>query len=491
MDTTPESSTPAVAPAMPNAPASADIAAAHTARTVEAHDVPEFAEQILLSPERRSTVVAISSHPTHGGYMLDADALAAELGEFAEVVRIETGDATWAISAALPERLDVYGGAARIWWPGLGETSDPFRHPLMFIRTPDEAELVFRRIVAAIRDGDRAAGSYGTWRPKVGAREPHEDLWPRLLEVYKVGDVVRGRVSQIRAGFVLIEVLPEVLLLAPISELDWTFVKDPANIVHVGERVSVKIISLDPAARRGTVSIKKAYGVDPLSAVAPRAGEPPFLHDGSDDAEIDTQPALPEEHDRAARLDEELQSVLADRKDLMQQLKTAREREVGLRRDLRSMEGRLRAVEIELGGQDPAASEVGFLTAVRIEYARRCDEGDRMRYPLQRMRLGKEFLKRLRELDGIQVEKVVQVCMQVACQRAHEVPGREVHPLRCGPAGAASQLRARDGAKAWRCSLQDNTASARRLHWWDVPGPDGRTIEFASVAIHDDFSIPS
>ncbi|MBK7645354.1 MAG: S1 RNA-binding domain-containing protein [Planctomycetes bacterium] len=490
MDSTPESIAAREPPAPPNADVHADLGAAHAARTLEAVDVQAFAQDFLLSPERAAPVVAISSHPTRGGYLLDPDALARELGELADVVQIETGEATWALSATLPERLDVYGGAARIWWPGLGETSDPYRHPLLFVRSPDEAEVVQRRIVAAIRDGDKAAGSYGPWRPRANAKETRADLWPRLLEVYKVGDVVRGRVTQIRADFVLVEVLPEVQLLAHISELDWTFVTDPANIVHLGEHVRVKILTLDPAARKGLVSIKKAYGVDPLPAVTPCPGEPPFLEDGSDDADIDTQPALAQAQSRAARADEELQSVLADRKDLMQQLKAAKEREVGLRRDLRSLEDRLRVVEAQLGGQDPAGSEVAFLTAIRMEYARRCDEGDRQRYPLQRMRLGREFLERLRELDGIQVEKVVQVCMQVACQRAHEVPGREVHPLRSGPAGAASQLRARDGAKAWRCSLQDNTASARRLHWWDIPGADGRTIEFASVAVHDDFSIP-
>jgi hypothetical protein len=108
------------------------------------------------------------------------------------------------------------------------------------------------------------------------------------------------------------------------------------------------------------------------------------------------------------------------------------------------------------------------------------------------MRVGRSFLDSLRALDGISVEKVVEVCAQVASLRAHEIPGREVHPLRSGEAGAPTRVRKRDGAKAWRCSLQDGTASARRLHWWDVPGGEGRgrTIEFASVGIHDDTGIP-
>src|SRR5439155_42297 len=44
-----------------------------------------------------------------------------------------------------------------------------------------------------------------------------------------------------------------------------------------------------------------------------------------------------------------------------------------------------------------------------------------------------------------------------------------------------------EGAKAWRCAIQLNSPSARRLHWWAL---DGGAVEFASAAVHDDMSIP-
>ena len=80
-------------------------------------------------------------------------------------------------------------------------------------------------------------------------------------------------------------------------------------------------------------------------------------------------------------------------------------------------------------------------------------------------------------------------CAQVACNRAHEIQGRFVHELTEGVAGR-STVRQSDGAKAWRCALQVGSPSARRLHWWSIPQKDGVTIEFASVAVHDEFSIP-
>ena len=30
----------------------------------------------------------------------------------------------------MPDKLECYGGAVRIWWPGLTPESDPYDHPL-------------------------------------------------------------------------------------------------------------------------------------------------------------------------------------------------------------------------------------------------------------------------------------------------------------------------------------------------------------------------
>jgi hypothetical protein len=85
---------------------------------------------------------------------------------------------------------------------------------------------------------------------------------------------------------------------------------------------------------------------------------------------------------------------------------------------------------------------------------------------------------------------MLEVCAQVATNLPHKIPGREVHPLRDGSRGAGSVTRGRDGAKAWRCALQVKTPSARRLHWWNVPGPDGAVIEFACIGTHDSLDMP-
>ena len=189
-------------------------------------------------------------------------------------------------------------------------------------------------------------------------------------------------------------------------------------------------------------------------------------------------------------LTDELDETVADRGQLARANKELREQVVDLRKQLRSAEDRASGIEKRFAAElDPLGSERGFLLGVRLAYARLFDEGSRQTQPLRKMRVGASFLESLRTLDGIEVQKVLEVCAQVAADAAHELASREVHQLRSGSRGAGTVTRAADGAQAWRCALQVKTASARRLHWWAIPG-DQPTIEFAAVGLHDNFSIP-
>ena len=91
------------------------------------------------------------------------------------------------------------------------------------------------------------------------------------------------------------------------------------------------------------------------------------------------------------------------------------------------------------GELDRLSNERAFVRAVRVAYARGVDEGGRQERPLLAMRVGPEFPARGRTLQGISVEKLVEVAARIAGERAHEIGGRGVHPL---------------------------GASARRLHGW-------------------------
>ncbi len=432
------------------------------ARRIDASRVP-FLVARLFSATRKVPAVAVTTSATTGEPHLDPDALAADVGEAAEVYLIPTGEATWALSAALPEKLDVYGGAVRIWWPGLTRETSPYDHPLLFARSREDGEQGRRRVLAAIRP----------------TPPPAPAPWKRVAEAYQVGDVVWGVVENLKPFGAFVELLPGVVGLVHKSELDWTFVDDPADFVSAGEQVRVQILRLDPVEKQADLSVKRAWNREPRAPLPAEPGGRPLLSDAPPPRPVPVPSVA------TAALDElqaELESVREDRLNLLRRMRE-------LQKELRSAGDRVAYLE-RTANVDATASETAFLVGVRIAYARQFGEDERRRYPLARMRVGAAFLDRLRNLAGIGTEKVLEVCAQVAAGRAHEIPAREVHRLRQGEGGTGYANRKRDGAAAWRCSLQDATPGARRLHWWNVPGPDGATIEFASVGVHDDYGIP-
>ncbi len=474
---------------------------------IGADEARQFANDTLLSASRTLPVVAVTTPPMEQHPWIDPDRLAADLAGRATVVLLETGDATWALSAALPKRLDVYGGAARIWWPGLTRESDPFDHVLLLIHDESDAEKARERILSAILGGDAAAGRWTPSSSSASRPAPHRpatrpprdraakvampDPWRRIADEYQVGDVVPARVFRLDPRYALVELLPGAGVMVPLAEIDYTWVRDPAQVLTVGERVNVQLLELDPAARRGIASVKRAHLATPREGIALLPGDPPYLGAESvEETDAHLRRALQREREVNRKQAEELEAALDDRQRLAQQCEDLKQQATTARKELKGAEDRIRVLEDQMAAQlDPLASESSFLAAVRVEYARRFDESDRHRYPLLKIRVGRAFLLSVRNLQGIDVEKVIEVCAQVACNRAHEIPGRFVHELTEGVAGR-STIRPSDGAKAWRCALQVGSPSARRLHWWNIPQKDGATVEFASVAVHDEYSIP-
>jgi hypothetical protein len=240
----------------------------------------------------------------------------------------------------------------------------------------------------------------------------------------------------------------------------------------------VKVLALDVEQRRIELSLKQTLAESPrVGRTAPRAALP----GGS--AEV------AELGERLERTSQELAAADAARADLFEQVKELRAQLTESKRELRSERDSRAALERRVASElDPLSSERAFLRAVRLCHARLFDESERFEHPLVPMRVGRRFLESARELEGLDLDKLVEVCSQVACGIVQEIPAREVHPLRA--AGSSSRRRAHDGALAWRCSLQDNTPSARRLHYWSVPGPDGGAVEFALACVHDVYDIP-
>ncbi|MCB5293423.1 hypothetical protein BJQ90_02872 [Arthrobacter sp. SO3] len=98
---------------------------------------------------------------------------------------------------------------------------------------------------------------------------------------------------------------------------------------------------------------------------------------------------------------------------------------------------------------------------------------------------GPEFAASLYGFTGPgAVAKALKATVEVLTGTAERNGAREVHALRANPGGDTAQLVRADGAKCFRAAIEQNVASARRLHFWRLP--DG-TVELSRVVVHDDF----
>lgn len=124
-------------------------------RRIATNEVPEFVRSELLSAGRTRPIVAVST-PFHSlEPLLDVDELARRLGDAADVVVVATGRTTRALTAALPPRLDLFGGWIRLWWPGMGRDALPADHPLFAVMDPTSARTASFEIENRLRSTAR------------------------------------------------------------------------------------------------------------------------------------------------------------------------------------------------------------------------------------------------------------------------------------------------------------------------------------------------
>jgi small subunit ribosomal protein S1 len=132
-------------------------------------------------------------------------------------------------------------------------------------------------------------------RISLGLKQTQEDPWQRVLNEYKEGDVVDGKVTKIVAFGAFVQILPGVEGLVHISELAQHHVESPAEVVRPGDELKVKILEVDEARRRLSLSVKRVEGQElptrPISddvviedAEPPEGIEPPAPESAPDEA---------------------------------------------------------------------------------------------------------------------------------------------------------------------------------------------------------------
>src|SRR5947209_5265461 len=94
-------------------------------------------------------------------------------------------------------------------------------------------------------------------RISLGLKQTQSDPWQQVLEQYKQGDTVDGKVTKVVTFGAFVEILPGVEGLVHISELAQHHVENPREIVTQGDVVPVLILEVDAERRRLSLSLKR------------------------------------------------------------------------------------------------------------------------------------------------------------------------------------------------------------------------------------------
>jgi small subunit ribosomal protein S1 len=94
-------------------------------------------------------------------------------------------------------------------------------------------------------------------RISLGLKQTQSDPWQQVLEQYKEGDVVEGKVTKVVTFGAFVEILPGVEGLVHISELAQHHVENPREVVSQGDTVPVLILEVDAERRRLSLSLKR------------------------------------------------------------------------------------------------------------------------------------------------------------------------------------------------------------------------------------------
>ncbi|NPV82694.1 MAG: 30S ribosomal protein S1 [Candidatus Aminicenantes bacterium] len=120
------------------------------------------------------------------------------------------------------------------------------RHPSDKLKVGEEIEVVLLNV-----DLEKQKVS-------LGIKQLEGDIWEDFFQRQKVGDVLKVKIVRIAEFGVFVEIMPGIEGVVFNSELDDNRVENPAEVFKIGEEKMAKIIKLNPAARKISLSFRQA-----------------------------------------------------------------------------------------------------------------------------------------------------------------------------------------------------------------------------------------
>ena len=119
-------------------------------------------------------------------------------------------------------------------------------HPSEVFKKGDEIEAV-------VIDIDKV-----NQRISLGIKQLTEDPWKNIDEKYKIGDLVKGKVTKLASFGAFVQLGDDIDGLVHISQLSEGHVAKVKDVLKVGQEVEARVIKVDKLERRFGLSIKAA-----------------------------------------------------------------------------------------------------------------------------------------------------------------------------------------------------------------------------------------
>src|SRR5438128_4956334 len=119
-------------------------------------------------------------------------------------------------------------------------------HPSEVFKKKDEVEAV-------VIDIDKV-----NQRISLGIKQLSEDPWKNIDQKYKIGDLVKGKVTKLASFGAFVQLQDDIDGLVHISQLSEDHVAKVKDVLKVGQEVEARVIKVDKVERRIGLSIKAA-----------------------------------------------------------------------------------------------------------------------------------------------------------------------------------------------------------------------------------------
>ncbi len=95
-------------------------------------------------------------------------------------------------------------------------------------------------------------------RMSLSIKQLEQDPWKSVAEKYKVGDKIKGKITNVTDFGIFVQLLPGVDGLAHVSDLSWTeHIEHPGDIYKRDQEVEAIILAIDPENKKVSLGIKQ------------------------------------------------------------------------------------------------------------------------------------------------------------------------------------------------------------------------------------------